>query len=116
MSIRLIKAQNDLQRALYKVFLQHNFSYAIIKNTRMSKDFRYAVIEVISSDQVVDDAALVEMLNSRISLIKRNLRRYINFKYFPDIRFSLDEHKQRIEHTHRLLETLAREDSKLVIY
>lgn len=82
MSIRIVRVQHDLQRALAQVFIKNNLAYVCIRNIGMSKDLRNATIEVSSLDAVINDGQMLKMLESRIGFIKKQLGGYIKMSIF----------------------------------
>jgi|GEM_PF-3438807 len=112
MSIRIVRVQHDLQRALAQVFVRNNLAYVCIRNIGMSKDLRNATIEVSSLDATVDDSQMIKTLESRIGFIKKQLGSYIKMKYFPNIKFVLDAHKQRMSDLDKLMKQVEKELEK----
>jgi len=112
MSIRIVRVQHDLQRALGLVFLRNNMMHVAIRNIYMSKDLRGATVEVDSLDETITNEQMIKQLEARVGFIKRELRGYINFKYFPNLKFALDSHKARMDAVEKIMEQIAAENKE----
>lgn len=106
---RILRVQRDLLKALAMVFIKNNMAYVYMKNIYMSKDLRNATIEVSSQDYVISNEEMIALLEKKIGWIKRELRKHINWKYFPNIKFVLDSHKDRVDNLEKIMEEIAKE-------
>ena len=78
----------------------------------MSKDLRGATVEVDSLDETITNEQMIKQLEARVGFIKRELRGYINFKYFPNLKFALDSHKARMDAVEKIMEQIAAENKE----
>ncbi len=111
MSLRIVRVQSDLKRALASVFVRNNLQYIAIRNIYMSKDLRGAKIVVASLDPVISNEVMIKMLANRIGFIKRELRQFINLKYFPDIKFVLDTQQSTMLALEKLMKEVEQADA-----
>ncbi len=115
MSIRLLKVKNDLQNALGSVFIKLNLFSVVLKDIQISKDLRYVNCEIASfNEDHITSENLLKFIQKKEGLIKKELKNYLSFKYFPKIRFVSDSHSERIESVTKILDLL-KDDSSVEI-
>lgn len=103
---RNLKVARTMRDAIAEIFIRCDLGTVAVHNVRMSPDLKYAFVEVGSLDEKISDEEILKLVDSKNSLIKRELRNYINLKYFPNIIFSSDQHKDRIAKMEELMAKL----------
>jgi ribosome-binding factor A len=98
------KVLKDLKEAFFRALLNLGLYGISIRNAKISPDFRILILEVASLEHSVSDSKIIEILKEKRFLIVREIRKYINLKYFPTVRFQKDSHQERIKTMESLFE------------
>lgn len=110
MSMRLMKVQSDLIKALSTTFMRVNLHSVTIKNIQLTKDMKKAYVEIgAMTNSTLTDEELLKKIHSKVSLIKRELRQFIQLKYFPSLNFIIDSHKDRLNTIEEIFKQIATE-------
>lgn len=112
MSMRIIRVSQDLKRVMSTVFMRVNLRNAIVRNIQMSKDLRFATIEIVSIDPIYTDEEMVKIVNKKIAIIVKNMRSLLSLKSFPKIRFVVDAHRDRIDEIEKLMKEVREKDEQ----
>jgi len=112
MSIRMIRVRSDLMRAISAIFMRLNLTGAVVRDLHLSKDLRFATIEIASIDPVFDNQEMLGIINRKIGMIVKLLKTMVSLKYFPKIRFVEDSHHARIQEIESLLKAVKEKDLK----
>ena len=112
LSVRVERVQSDLVKALGLVFMRSNLTYVHIKRINMTKDLKIARVYVQSLDASITDGELINILTSRMGVLKRSLRKHINLKYFPSIKFLQDDHGERVRGVEAIFDKIRDENAR----
>jgi ribosome-binding factor A len=108
--MRVLKVKCEIERTLLTSFARLNLFSAVIRNILISKDLKYVTCVIGSINPDLSDAALLTIINRKIHLIKRDVKKHICLRNFPVLRFVNDDHFERINAIEKIMEKIKNED------
>lgn len=102
-NVRGERLKSDLKRGLALVFVKKNFNQVLFTDIYLSRDLKYAKIELDLIFGDIDEFIVRLNSNPLHSEVVKNLRQFVNFRNFPQIVFAKDSHKERIARSEELM-------------
>lgn len=104
-SVRVLKVKQTMHQAMQDIFFKMREQFSI-SDLHISADLRVARFELNFLATNITEKKAISNLNKKMFLIKKMLKNYIDLKYFPEIHFVSDRHKNRIASIEKLFETI----------